>query len=101
MSKQFLSQVIESFLHDDVESAILFTKQYYESKFSNFVNEIASRDYTKSIEGTEHTHEVRDNLNGGKVVGKHKSLRRAHRSADKKELEYGGTRYSVHPIKKD
>lgn len=43
------------------------------------------------------THEVVD-IQTGKVTGSYGSLRRAHRAADRKDIEYGAVRYIVRRI---
>lgn len=63
------------------------------------VNEIADKTIGGNVVGQDHTHEVVDNQTG-KVIGKYRSSRRAHRAADKKDLEHGGVRYHARPIAK-
>lgn len=68
-------------------------------KVLDIITEISTKVLGKEILGTEHTHMVKDNQSG-KVVGKYHSLKRAHHAADKKDLEHGAIRYSVHRIEK-
>lgn len=68
-------------------------------KIIDLITEISDKAIGSNIVGTEHTHVVKDNQSG-KVVGKYRSSRRAHHAANKKDLEYGAIRYSVHRIEK-